>query len=655
MYHTIGILAHVDAGKTSLSEQILYHTKVIRSPGRVDDRTTLLDADDIEKQRGITIFSDQAWFQYKDHTCYLVDTPGHMDFSAETERAVSILDYAVLVISGTEGVQAHTLLLFRLLKKYQIPVFLFINKMDQPAADLEKAMQSIRQKLGITLLFLPGILSREKLPEHMLEDIASMKESSLEQYLEGNFSNEAALSLLVRLFHSREIFPCMAGSALYDTNISELIENFTFLMKDQFPAGNHFSGLVYKIRHDHQNNPVTFLKVLTGTLRVKEELTFESENSSAGNQPLREKVDQIRIYQGKKFSCVKEAYAGQLVGVTGLTIPSCGDRIGTSLPKKGFEFVPALKMKVTASDSAEDKQLFSILRQLEKEDPALAVSYEPSLKEIYVHLMGRIQAEILKQLLSDRFHISAVFGSPEVLYLETIASPVMGYGHFEPLRHYAEVNLRLEPLSAGSGILFESECPSDVLPQHFQNLIRTHIFEKEHKGVLTGSPLTDVKIILTNGRAHIKHTEGGDFREAAYRAVRQALEKADSVLLEPYFQFELFCPQSCVGRILSDMQKRHGTIEPVSQEHSEVFLKGCGPVSEFMNYSLELAAISKGKGSIHLLLDGYRPCHNTETILETKNYCKEADTENTSSSVFCRKGQSFLVTWDQAEQYMHCI
>lgn len=661
MYHTIGILAHVDAGKTSLSEQILYHTKVIQAPGRVDNQNSFLDTNEIEKQRGITIFSDQACFSYHDLTCFLVDTPGHIDFLSETERAISILDYAVFVLSGTAGIEAHTSVLFRLLEKYKIPVFFFINKMDQAGADLPKVLSGIRQKLHCSPLYLDDILKKENLSETLLEEIASCEESCLEQYLNGTFTKETAFEALPRLFQDRKIFPCMSGSALYDIHISEFLENLSMLMKKIYLSDGNFSGLVYKIRHENQKNPIVFLKVLTGALHVKEELFFPRKASSREDFSMPdanltgEKIDQIRIYQGNKFTCVKEAYAGQLVGVTGLTIPNCGDFIGTELQLANYEFLPALKVKITALDSTEDKKLLSVLRMLEKEEPLLSVSYDPSLKEIHVHMMGKIQLEVLKQILSNRFSIMAEFGTPEILYKETISAPVMGYGHFEPLRHYAEVNLRLEPLPCGSGIVFESECPTDLLPLHYQNLIRTHIFEKEHKGILTGSALTDVKIILINGKAHIKHTEGGDFREAVYRAVRQGLEKADSILLEPVFQFEIFCPAEYAGRVLSDIQKMHGSFSPIIQENTEIKISGLGPVSKFMNYSMELTSLTKGRGTIQLQLNGYSPCHNAEAVIEKKNYQKDADIQNTSSSVFCKKGQSFIVPWNEAEKFMHCI
>lgn len=695
MKKTIGILAHVDGGKTTFSEQLLYHAGAIRTPGRVDRRDTVMDASPIEQERGITIFSDQGFFEYGGNTYYLMDTPGHVDFSAETERAVMALDYAVMLLDGTGGVPAHAITLFRLLERYRIPAFFFINKMDLEGADAERTLQSIRSRLteDAVLVHDPGELDMEG---ELAEFTAERDDGLLEAYLEGEMTREQGLSSLRESIRSRRAFVAMAGSALRDEGIAAFLQVFDCLTGTDYRADGDFAGLVYKVRHDSRGQRITFIKVERGTLRVKEEFAFRK----ADGEVVREKVNQLFCSFGAKYGAIETAEAGDLLAVTGLSVPVCGQRIygggvengsegrggrpengvggrGSGLesglgdrgaglengPGAGpeivdFGMVPALEAQVEALDGTDSHRLLEILRQLEDEEPQLAVRDRrmPDGKEqICVRVMGAIQLEVLRSLIEERFGVKTEFMPPQVLYRETIEKPVMGYGHYEPLRHYAEVNLLLEPAPRGSGISFESRCHVDVLSANYQNLIRTHVFEKTHRGILTGSPLTDVRVVLVNGRSHLKHTEGGDFRESTYRAIRQGLEKAQNVLLEPWYRFEITAPAEYLGRILSDVRKRFGEAEAPEQCGDSVVVYGEGPVASFMDYSVELASATRGSASVSMVSAGYRPCHNTDEVVERIGYDKGADTENPSSSVFCSHGAGFVVNWDEAEAYMHCL
>lgn len=650
MNKTIGILAHVDAGKTTFSEQILFHTNTISSVGRVDNKNSFLDINEIERARGITIFADQASFSYHNSAYFLIDTPGHIDFFGETERAISVMDYAILIINGVSGIQSYTQTLFHLLTKYKVPVFFFINKMDQIGADLENILEQIKTKLTKSILFFPDKNSLCPLSEELKETIAETDDMLLEKYLENTATDELFLNSLKKEFKACSLYPCMCGSALFDKGIDDFLSVFDQITFTDYNCSKPFLGQVYKIRHEANKTCITFIKALEGTLKVKEELNFLVEGENR-----KEKINQIRFYNGEKFITKQEVKAGEIFAVTGLSIPSCGAIIGHTCSNLSYELQPALKSTLVILDNTDTKIVLDYLALLEKEEPMLNVQYEAMLKEIQLHIMGKIQLEVLKEYLKNRFSLMVDFAPPEVLYMETIASSVMGYGHFEPLRHYAEVNLKLEPNPHYAGISFESQCSTDYLPHSFQNLIRTHIFEKQHKGILTGSPLTNLKITLIAGRFHIKHTEGGDFREATYRAIRQGLEKAENILLEPYYKFDIFIEPNYIGKVLSSIQRLYGTFSSPSEEGNLIHIVGKGPVSEFMEYSHEFISSTKGTGTIYFQLDGYDICHNSEEVIKRKAYQKEADIENTSSSVFCAKGQSFLVPWDKAETYMHCL
>lgn len=657
----VGLLAHVDSGKTTFSEQLLYHAGAIRTPGRVDRQDTVMDANPIEKERGITIFADQGSFTYGDSLYYLIDTPGHVDFSAETERAVAAMDYAVLLLDGSGLIPAHTVTLFGLLKRYRVPVFFFINKMDlasSPSA-AEETVEAVRARLteDAVLVDGPEALSMEG---SLGEFTAERDEAVLEAYLEGRLDRELGTGALKKLIKDRRAFIAMAGSALKDQGILEFLQVFDCLTDTDYRPQEPFSGLVYKVRRDSRGRRLTYIKVLSGRLKIKDEFTFCLPGSG---EKVREKVNDLMSSFGSRLNAVSQVEAGDLAAVTGLTVPMCGDLLKPEnteeqAGREKFLMVPALEARVLAYDGTDSHRLHSCLKILEDEDPQLGVRgvrLPGGEEQICVRVMGTIQLEVLKRLMEDRFGIRAEFLPPKVLYQETILRPVAGYGHYEPLRHYAEVNLLLEPAPRGSGISFESRCHVDTLSSNYQNLVRTHVFERVHRGILTGFPLTDVKVVLTAGRSHLKHTEGGDFREATYRAIRQGLEKAENLLLEPFYQFEITAPAEYTGRILSDIQRLSGESGPPLLSGDWVVVQGSGPVSTFMDYSRELAAATRGSASISMVNGGYRPCHNQEEVVRETGYDKGGDTEQPSSSVFCAHGAGFTVNWDEAESYMHCL
>lgn len=655
MRKTFGVLAHVDSGKTTFSESLLYHMGVIRFPGKVDAGTTLLDADQVEKARGITIYAGQSQFEYEGDTYCLLDTPGHVDFSPETERAVTVLDYAVLLIDASKGVAAHAVTLFGLLEKYQVPVFFFFNKMDLDTADGDKTLEEIREKLTKDV-FLIGedanvLAGGQGQPSEALVEFAAERDDGLmERYLNGEEISAAYLTeVLTRLIGERRAFLCLEGSAAKDQGVREFFQVFHCLTRTEYQTDGDFEGRVYKIRHDGKGQRITFLKVMRGALRARMEL-YCGEGEVG-------KVNEIRIYSGEKSRSAEVAPAGLLCGVTGLSGVACGSLVGIRRKgpdgerKPGFQMIPAFQAKVV-SEQTDSHILFQTLKILEEEDPQLAAEYRED-GSILVSVMGKIELEVLEQVLSQRFGIQAEFSRPQVLYKETIAAPVMGFGHYEPLRHYAEVHLRLEPAPRGQGIAFASECRVDVLGENYQNLIRTHVFERVHKGILTGSPLTDIRIVLTAGKAHLKHTEGGDFRQAVYRAIRQGLEKADNVLLEPYCRLEIAAGEEYAGKIMADIQKRSGSFEPPEIIGGTVRIRAAGPACEFMEYGMDLAAITRGSGSVSMVTEGFRPCHNPEEVIRERAYDKGADKENPSSSVFCSHGAGFVVNWDKVEEYIH--
>lgn len=646
MKKTIGILAHVDAGKTTFSEQILYHTKSIRNRGRVDHKNSFLDTHDIEKERGITVFSEQATFQIGSSTYYLIDTPGHIDFSTEMERALSILDYAILLISGVEGIQGHTETIWNLLRKYNIPTFIFINKMDRTGADLERVLEEVNENLANDICHIDFI---HGMSEELIEFISERNEDLLERYFNGDYEEEIWINELKELIKENKIFPCLSGSALQDEGIDNFLNIFNELTYTNYDEEEEFSGRVHKIRYDNNGTRITFIKAISGSLKVRDEITY-----GMLDEEITEKVSSIRLYNGNKFSTVEKISAGDVFAVTGITKAMPGEDIGKNRGNIKFNMIPTLTSKVIFDKSYNVKEVLGYFRILENEDPALNIIWNETHQEIQVSIMGKIQLEVLKEVVLNRFNLKIEFGPCEIMYKETIDSKTYGYGHFEPLKHYAEVHLKMEPNKRGEGITFENKCHADDLTTGNQNLIKTHIFERNHHGLLTGSPITDMKITLLTGRAHNKHTEGGDFREATFRSIRQGLEKANNILLEPFYKFKIDVELDYMGKVISDIQRLNGSFDSPETKINKVSITGRGPVSTFMDYSSEILTFTKGKGSVSLIFDGYDVCHNTEEAIEKIGYDKNADIEYSSSSIFCSKGQGFVVPWDKVEEYIHC-
>ena len=647
MKKIIGILAHVDAGKTTFSEQVLYNTNAIRSRGRVDHKNSFLDSHNIEKSRGITVFSDQATFKINDSEYYLIDTPGHIDFSSEMERALSILDYAILLIDGVEGIQGHTETIWSLLRKYKIPTFFFINKMDRVGADLNKVIEEIRLSFTKDVCYIKDVYNME---EQLIEFVSERNEKLLEMYFLGNYNNGLWIEEMKNLIKNNDIFPCFSGSALQDEGIIEFLNNFDILTYTEYDDKKEFSGRVHKVRYDENGTRITFIKALEGSLKVRDEIKYIDKNG----EKFLEKISSIRIYNGNKFITSEKISAGDIFAVTGVSKAMPGYGVGNIEGNNKFNMIPTLMSKVIFDDKINIKEVLSYFRILENEDPALNVLWNEKLKEIQVSIMGKIQLDVLKEVIEERFKLKVEFGPCKIMYKETINNKSFGYGHFEPLKHYAEVHLKLEPNKRGEGITFENKCHTDNLNYGTQNLIKTHIFERNHNGLLTGFPITDIKITLLTGRDHNKHTEGGDFREATFRAIRQGLEKAENILLEPYYKFKIDIELDYMGRVLSDIQRLNGSFETPIINLNKVSISGRGPVSTFMDYSVEILAFTKGKGSINLIFDGYDRCHNEEEATKEIGYRKDADIEYTSNSVFCSKGQGFIVPWDKVEEYIHC-
>ena len=632
----IGLLAHVDAGKTTLAESLLYHTGAIRKMGRVDHQNAFLDTYELERARGITIFSKQAGFTLGDREVVLLDTPGHVDFSAEMERTLQILDYAVLIIGGTDGVQGHVETLWRLLRQYKIPVFLFINKMDQDGANSAEILKELQSRLDEKCIDFTASQPQEE----FMENLAMCDETVLETYLEeGEISKEQVRELIAR----RKVFPCYFGSALKSQGIQEFLEGLeTYTKVPDYP--DTFGAKVYKISRDEKGSRLTHMKITGGSLKVKQVLSGEDWE---------EKADQIRIYSGAGFEAVKEAPAGSVCAVTGLTRTHAGQGLGIEQTSGEPLLIPVLNYEIQLPEECDVHQMFLKLRQLEEEEPELHIVWNPQLNEIHAQVMGEVQIEILKNMIQERFGISVEFGSGNIVYKETIEEPVEGTGHFEPLRHYAEVHLLLEPGEPGSGLEFAVSCSEDMLDKNWQRLILTHLEEKAHKGVLTGSDITDMKITLVAGKAHLKHTEGGDFRQATYRAVRQGLRKARSVLLEPVYEYRLEVPSDMVGRAMTDIQKMYGTFQGPEIEGEMSVLTGVAPVVTMGGYQSEVTAYTRGRGRLSCTLKGYQPCHNAEEVIEAAGYEPDADMENPTGSVFCAHGAGFVVNWDEVDTYAH--
>lgn len=654
----IGILAHVDAGKTTLSEELLYLCGEIRKIGRVDHGDAFLDTYELEKERGITIFSKQALLKTENMEVTLLDTPGHVDFSAEMERTLQVLDYAILVINGMDGVQSHTMTLWRLLERYQIPTFLFVNKMDQQGTDHDALLNDLKQHLHENCVDFGRTQDTDygmyELTPEQLENIAVCEEDILETYLETGIVEDRDIA---RLIVQRKIFPCYFGSALKEKGVKDFWNGAQkYTAEPKRPT--EFGAKVFKIARDEQGNRLTYMKITGGSLKVK---TLLSSNSNGQSLPGRraeeaaweEKADQIRLYSGAKYELTSEAEAGTVCAVTGLTRTYPGEGLGIEQESELPILEPVLNYQIILPDDCDPHQMLQKLRQLEEEEPQLHILWDSQFSEIHAQLMGEVQIEILKKLIWDRFHVAVEFGAGSIVYKETVAEPVEGVGHFEPLRHYAEVHLLIEPGEPGSGCQFFTACSEDVLARNWQRLILTHLEEKEHIGVLTGSPLTDVQITILTGRAHAKHTEGGDFRQATYRAVRQGLRKARNILLEPYYEFRLEVPAEMIGRAMADVQKMQGTFDAPEVEGETAILKGTAAVAQMRDYQKEVVSYTHGTGKLFCSLKGYAPCKNQDEVVQNIGYDPEADLENPTGSVFCAHGAGFVVPWDQVEAYMH--
>ncbi len=632
-YISVGMLAHVDAGKTTLSEALRYVSGAIRKMGRVDNGDAFLDTYGLERARGITIFSKQAVLKVGQAVVTLLDTPGHVDFSAEMERTLQVLDYGILVISGADGIQGHTRTLWRLLKQYKVPVFIFVNKMDQPGTNQEALMKHLQEELdGDCVDFTQAGT------EEFYEDAAMCEEHALEYFLaHGRLEKEQ----IKKLIAGRKMFPCFFGSALKLNGVAEFLEGFgQYADAPEYPK--EFGAKIYKIARDSQGNRLTYLKVTGGALKVKMPLTEQQE-----------KANQIRVYSGEKYEVVQRAEAGMVCAVTGLGTARPGTGLGAEQDASQPLLAPVLTYRMDLPPECAPSTMLPKLYQLQEEEPELHISWDGRLQEIQVQIMGEVQLEILKSLILERFGVEVSFGSGNILYKETIANSVEGVGHYEPLRHYAEVHLLLEPGEPGSGLWFGANCSEDLLDRNWQRLVLAHLEEREHKGVLTGSPITDIKVTLVAGRAHLKHTEGGDFRQATYRALRQGLMEAESVLLEPYYNFKLEVPEAAVGRAMMDIERMRGTFGPPVQQGGMAVFTGSAPVASMRGYQQEVVGYTRGEGRLSCTWKGYGQCQNQQEIVEAASYDPESDLEHSPSSIFCAHGAGFPVKWDQVKEYMH--
>lgn len=654
-----GILAHVDAGKTTLSEALLYATGNVRKLGRVDHGDAFLDTNTMERQRGITIFTEPAIITTPNLTLTLLDTPGHVDFSAEMERTLAVLDYAILVISGADGIQGHTETLWRLLKRYNVPTFIFVNKMDAPAADRTKLLNQLKKRFSDGCIDFTGAHDDNAALADVMEDIAMQSETAMESYLEsGTIPDETIREMIA----DRALFPCFFGSALKMDGIDEFVAGFERYVREP-EYDSEFGAHIYKVSHDAQGNRLTWLKVtggefkaktmLSGTARVGTDL---GESKIDDDGMWHEKADQVRVYSGAKFTTVDSVVAGTVCAVTGLTRTFPGAGLGKESDGVNPVLQPVLTYTLLPGECDIHACLVA-LRELEDEDPLLHVVWQPHLEEVHLQLMGAVQLEVIQQMMHDRFGLDVSFGPGGILYKETIAHPVEGVGHFEPLRHYAETHVLLEPLPAGSGMRFASVCSEDVLDRNWQRLILQHCQEREHSGVLTGSPITDMKITLLVGRAHLKHTEGGDFRQATYRAIRQGLmeakERGDCRVLEPWYGFRLEVPQDMVGHAMADIQRMSGSFDTPSGDGEYMVLEGEAPVAQMRDYAMDVNAYTHGRGHLSCVFAGYRPCHNADEVIEQSAYEPESDLENTPDSVFCAHGAGYPVKWYKVPEFMH--
>lgn len=654
-----GILAHVDAGKTTLSEALLYATGNVRKLGRVDHGDAFLDTNTMERQRGITIFTEPAIITTPNLTLTLLDTPGHVDFSAEMERTLAVLDYAILVISGADGIQGHTETLWRLLKRYNVPTFIFVNKMDAPAADKTKLLNQLKKRFSDGCIDFTGAHDDNAALADVMEDIAMQSETAMESYLEsGTIPDETIREMIA----DRALFPCFFGSALKMDGIDEFVAGFErYVREPEYDSA--FGARIYKVSHDTQGNRLTWLKVTGGEFKAKtmlsgtERVGADLGESKIGDDGMwHEKADQVRVYSGAKFTTVDSVVAGTVCAVTGLTRTFPGAGLGKEPDGVNPVLQPVLTYTLLPGE-CDIHACLVVLRELEDEDPLLHVVWQPHLEEVHLQLMGAVQLEVIQQMMHDRFGLDVSFGPGGILYKETIAHPVEGVGHFEPLRHYAETHVLLEPLPAGSGMRFASVCSEDVLDRNWQRLILQHCQEREHLGVLTGSPITDMKITLLVGRAHLKHTEGGDFRQATYRAIRQGLmeakERGDCRVLEPWYGFCLEVPQDMVGHAMADIQRMSGSFDTPSGDGEYMVLEGEAPVAQMRDYAMDVNAYTHGRGHLSCVFAGYRPCHNADEVIEQSAYEPESDLENTPDSVFCAHGAGYPVKWYKVPEFMH--
>ena len=634
----LGILAHVDSGKTTLSEAMLYRSGAIRKLGRVDHKDAFLDTDALEKARGITIFSKQALLTAGSTDITLLDTPGHVDFSTETERTLQVLDYAVLVVSGTDGVQSHTETLWRLLRRYHVPTFVFVNKTDLPGKSKEELLAQLNHRLG------EGFVDFGMPQADRDESLALCDENLMNRMLEtGQLADAEIIPAIAR----RHVFPCWFGSALKLDGVEELLTGLDRFTRPA-PALDAFGAKVFKVSQDEQGARLTWLRVTGGELKVKAQLSGETDG-----EPWAEKANQLRLYSGTKYTLAETVHPGQVCAVTGLTKARQGEGLGAERDSDLPVLEPVLSYQVLLPEGADVHAALGKLHRLEEEEPQLHVVWNETLGEIHVQLMGEIQLEVLRSLLAERFDLNVEFGPGGILYKETITEPIEGVGHYEPLRHYAEVHVKLEPLPRGSGMQFAADCREEVLDKNWQRLVLTHLEEKQHLGVLIGAPLTDVKITLIAGRAHLKHTEGGDFRQATYRAVRQGLMMAKSQLLEPWYAFRLEVPVESLGRAMTDIQRMEGSFDPPESGEETAVLTGFAPVASMRSYPMEVVSYTRGRGRLTLTPDGCRPCHNAAQVIEAAGYEPEHDLENPADSVFCAHGAGFVVPWDQVRSHMH--
>lgn len=635
--YVLGILAHVDSGKTTLAESILYTSGSIRKLGRVDHKDSFLDNYDVERTRGITVFSKQAQFCIGEKEICLLDTPGHVDFSTEMERTLQVLDYAILVISSADGVQGHTMTLWNLLKRHHIPVFLFVNKMDQPGTDRNRVLDEVQKQLDTSCIDFGSSMKPD--PE-FYDSVAMCDEKLMEEFL---VSEKIEVCHIRDAIMQRKIFPCLFGSALKQEGVDELLKVLDCFMQDKdYPK--EFGARIFKIAHDEQNNRLTYMKITGGILRVK---------SILSNGAWSEKADQLRIYSGNQYKAVNEVCAGMICAVTGLKSTFSGEGIGIEDKIEIPVLEPVLNYKLILPPECNIHEFYKKICILDEEDPQLHVAWNEQLNEIHIQIMGEVQIEVLKNLIADRFHVMVDFGAGNIIYKETIVEPVIGIGHFEPLRHYAEVHLLMEPLERGSGLEFVSRCSDEMLDKNWQRLILTHLEEKKHIGVLTGAEITDMRISVISGKAHQKHTEGGDFRQATYRAVRNGMKKSKSILLEPVYAFRIEVPQELLGRVMSDIQQRNGKFESPCIENGVAVLQGTAPVICMRDYQLEMNSFSHGKGKIFCTLNGYDLCHNAENVISERAYDSENDAENPTGSIFCSHGAGYYVDWNKVADFAH--